>query len=402
MPNVYERLGVPTIINAKGPSTRLSGAISPPEVAEAMREAAQHCVDMAALQARASALIAEATGAEAGLVTSGAAAGLLLGTAACVAGLDPGKMSRLPDTAGMRDEVVLARSHRNSYDHAVRTVGVRLVEVGLADRLSGAGVRDVEAWEYAEAIGERTAMVLYVAGARSRLPLPEVAAVAKAAGVPVLVDAAAQLPPVANLRRYVDEGADLVAFSGGKAIRGPQASGILCGRRDLIMAAALQNLDMDVLYGQWSPPPNLIDKRRITGAPRHGIGRPCKAGKEEIVGLMTALGLFLAEDPAARRRRWRDLMEALAASLRGLNHARVALLAEGPQAEVPMLELTLDAAAAGVTAAQLMQRLQDGTPGIHADPARVDDDVVLFGPVCLKDDEPAIIGERVRAVLGAG
>jgi L-seryl-tRNA(Ser) seleniumtransferase len=307
-------------------------------------------------------------------------------------------MNRLPDTAGMRNEVVVARSQRNFYDHAVRTVGVKLIEVGIPDRVTGAGVRDAEPWEYGDAIGERTAMVLYVATPRSRPPLPEVVEVARAAGVPVLVDAAAQLPPAANLRRFIDQGADLVVFSGGKAIHGPQASGILAGRRDLVMAAALQNLDMDIHYEQWSPPPSLIDKDRLPGAPHHGIGRPCKAGKEEIVGLMTALRLFVAEDPEARRRRWLGLMEALLASLHGLDHARVTLLAD---AEVPMVELAVDEAAAGVTAMALLKRLQDGTPGIHAEPSRVEDGVVLFGPVCLKDDEPAIIGERVKALLGA-
>ena len=148
MPDVYESLGVPTIINAVGPATRLSGSIMAPQVVAAMTAASQHCVDIARLQARASELIAEVTGAEAGYVTSGAAAGLLLGTAACVTGLDPLKMNRLPDTTGMKNEVVMARSQRNFYDHAVRTAGVTLVEVGIADRFSGAGIRDAEAWEF--------------------------------------------------------------------------------------------------------------------------------------------------------------------------------------------------------------------------------------------------------------
>lgn len=192
--NIYQCIGVPTIINAKGPSTRLSGGIMRREVAEAMVEASQHCVDMAVLQARASEIIAEATGAEAGLVTSGAAAGLLLGTAACVTGLDPGRMNRLPDTTGMPNEVIIVRSQRNFYDHALRATGVRLVEVGLPDRYAGAGVRDAEAWEIADAISERTAAVHWVTAAGARPPLTEVVEVAHAAGRPVLVDAAAQLP----------------------------------------------------------------------------------------------------------------------------------------------------------------------------------------------------------------
>src|SRR5918995_3054523 len=315
MANVYERLGVRTIINANGPSTRLSGGIMRPEVAEAMVEASQHCVDMAALQARASELIAEATGAEAGLVTAGAAAGLLLGTAACVTGLDPGRMNRLPDTTGMRNEVVVVRSQRNFYDHAVRAVGVRLIEVGLPDRFAGAGVRDAEPWEIADAISERTAAVYWVAAADARPSLEEAVEIAHAAGVPVLVDAAAQLPPVDNLRRFILAGADLVAFSGGKAIGGPQASGILCGRRDLIMAAALQMLDLDVFYEQWQPPASFIDKARLKGLPQHGIGRACKVGKEEIVGLLTALQLFVEDHPGQRRARWLASMQELATGL---------------------------------------------------------------------------------------
>ncbi|MSP82396.1 MAG: hypothetical protein EXQ94_05565 [Alphaproteobacteria bacterium] len=398
MPNVYQRLGVRTIINAKGPSTRLSGGVMRPEAAAAMAEAAGFCVDIAELQARAGALIAAATGAEAGYVTSGAAAGLLLGTAACVTGIDPGRMNRLPDLAGMRDEVLVARSQRNFYDHAVRGVGVRLVEVGLADRYAGAGVRDAEAWEFADAIGERTAAIFYVATPEARPRLPDLVRVARARGVPVVVDAAAQLPPRENLRRFIAEGADLVAYSGGKAIGGPQASGILCGRRDLIMAAALQHLDMDVIFDQWSPPAALIDKSLLPGAPQHGIGRPCKVGKEEIVGLVTALALFIAEGDAAPRARWLRLANELAKGLEGLNNAVVRVLDE-PRRPVPMVELALDEAAARTTALALAKTLQDGDPSIHVDPSRVDDGIVLFGPACLGDGEPAIVARRVRQLL---
>jgi D-glucosaminate-6-phosphate ammonia-lyase len=397
MTHVYRRLGVPTIINAKGPSTRLSGGILRREVAEAMVEASQHCVDMAALQARASELIAEATGAEAGLVTAGAAAGLLLGTAACVTGLDPGRMNRLPDTRGMRNEVVVVRSQRNLYDHAVRAVGVQLVEVGLPDRYAGAGVRDAEAWEIADAIGERTAAVFWVAGAGARPSLEEVVEVARAAGVPVLVDAAAQLPPADNLRRFVLAGADLVAFSGGKAIGAPQASGILCGRRDLIMAAALQCLDLDVFYDQWAPPLHFIDKARLRGLPQHGIGRACKVGKEEIAGLLTALRLFVEDDAPRRRARWLRLMQELATGLDGIALAAVELLDEG---EVPQVALDLKGASQ-LGALEVMRRLESGTPAVHADPGALAEGRILFGPMSLKSGEPALIVEQVRAVLEA-
>ena len=399
MPSIFERLGVRTIINASGPSTRLSGAIMPPEVAEAMKEASQHCVDIAELQASAGQVIAEITGAEAGYVTSGAAAGLLLGTAACVTGLDPGRMNRLPDTTGMKNEVIIARSQRNFYDHAVRSVGINLVEVGIADRFSGAGVRDTEAWEIADAITPHTAAVFYVANPHSLPPLPQVVEVAHAAGVPVLVDAAGQLPPASNLKRFIAEGADLVSFSGGKAIRGPQSSGILCGRRDLISAAALQHLDLDILWDQWNPPPSLIDKRRLPGAPQHGIGRPCKVGKEQIAGLITALRLFVSEDPEARRTRWLGLMEALMDAAQGAPHASVSLAVDRRRAEIPSVQLKLDEAAAGMTALELVRRLQDGDPSIHAGPGRVGEGIVTFGPMCLKEGEPETIGRRLKEIL---
>jgi L-seryl-tRNA(Ser) seleniumtransferase len=396
MANVYERLGVRTMINAKGPSTRLSGGVMRPEVAQAMVEAAQHCVEMAELQARASEIIAEITGAEAGLVTSGAAAGLLLGTAACVTGLDAGRMNRLPDTAGMANEVVIVRSQRNFYDHMIRAVGVRLVEVGLPDRYAGAGARDAEAWEIADALSERTAAVHWVAAPNARPPLEQVVEVAHAAGVPVLVDAAAQLPPADNLRSFIQAGADLVTFSGGKAIGGPQASGILCGRRYLIMAAALQNLDLDVFYELWAPPAHFIDKTRLKGLPQHGLGRGCKIGKEEIVGLLTALRLFVEEDAAARRARWRTLIQQLTDGLQGLPHARLQVLDDG---EVPLVALDLDETAARLSALELMRRLEHGTPAVFADPSALDQGRILFGPMSLKDGEPAQVADRLRALV---
>ena len=251
-------------------------------------------------------------------------------------------------------------------------------------------------WEIADALSERTAAVHWVAGPNARPRLEQVVEVAHAAGVPVLVDAAAQLPPAGNLRRFIEAGADLVAFSGGKAIGGPQASGILCGRRYLVMAAALQNLDLDVFYELWAPPAHFIDKTRLKGLPQHGIGRGCKVGKEEIVGLLTALRLFVEEDHAARRARWRGLMQELVDGLAGLPHARLHLLDEG---EVPEVALDLDEAAAGVSALELMRRLEHGAPAVFADPASVDRGRILFNPMSLKDGEPAQVAERVRAAL---
>ncbi len=399
MTTVYDSLGVPRLINAVGPSTRLSGGIMRPEVAEAMVEASQYCVDIAFLQARASDIISKYTGSEAGYVTSGAAAALLLGTAACVTGMDPSKMNRLPDTRGMHNEVVMARSHRNFYDHAVRSVGIKLVEIGIADRFSGAGVRDAECWEYAAAITERTAAVVYVAYPHTQPKLEDVCTVAHDHGIPVLVDAAGQLPPESNLRRFISEGADLVSFSGGKAIGGPQSSGFLCGRRDLIAAAALQHLDLDVLPELWDPPAGLIDRSQLPGAPQHGIGRPCKVGKEEIVGLLTALRFFVEEDVIKRDQSWLELMHELVCACGELSYTQIDLVSDKKRSSIPIVRLELDEDKAGITAVELIRSLQDGNPSIAANPSSVDEGVVIFGPTCLKKGEPTLIAKRLKELL---
>lgn len=394
--SVYGTIGVRTIINAKGASTRVSGALLAPEVTAAMREAGEYCVDMAEIQAGASRIIAEATGAEAGIVTSGAAAGLMLGTAACVAGLDPAKMARLPDTSGMKNEVVMVRSQRNQYDHAIRSAGVRIVEVGLPDRVAGAGVRDAEPWEIAAAVNERTAAIVHVAGGNARPTIEETAQVANSLHVPLLVDAAAQLPPASNLRRFIAAGADLVAFSGGKAIGGPQGSGILCGSRDLIMSAVLQQLDMDISMEQWSPPPDLIDKRRLTGLPPHGIGRQCKVGKETIVGLLVALRRFLAESDQARHDRLLGLAKRLESAASSLRNARAELRTGGA---APRLVLTLDRGFK-MTGMEVCIALQNGTPSIHVDPSQAASGVIGFSTACLRPEDPDAIGRRLHELIG--
>src|SRR5215217_7463847 len=189
---VYEELGVRTVINASGTLTRLGGSRMAPEVLAAMTEAAASFVHIDELQANAGRVIAEATGAEAGYVVAGAAAGLTLGTVACIAGLDVGKMDRLPDTTGMRNEVVVQRGHRNAYDHAIRAAGVRFVEVGY---LGYPGAGGTHSWQLAAAINERTAAVACpILDTLGTVPLPEVCQIAHERGIPVIVDAA-ELPP---------------------------------------------------------------------------------------------------------------------------------------------------------------------------------------------------------------
>jgi D-glucosaminate-6-phosphate ammonia-lyase len=400
--DIYDSLGIPPIINAYAPLTRFGGGIMSPEVADAMRAATQHSVDIPELQARGSKIIAEVTGAEAGCVTSGAAAAILVATAACVAGMDPAKMNRLPDTRGMRNEVIVMRSQRNSYDHAIRAVGVTLIEVGLSDRFAGTGVRDAEAWEVKSAISERTAAIFYVAKPHAQPPLRQLCAVAHEAGLPVLVDAAAELPPLDNLRRFIGEGADLVAFSGGKAINGPQASGFLCGRRDLVGAALLQQLDLDYAPGEWEPPRELVDKRNLAGLPRHGIARSCKVGKEQIVGALTALRLFASEDDSARQRRLRAIAEALINATRDLPSLVTEIISDPDGTGMPVVQMTLDQKRALMTGTELLQRLRTGSPRIEVNPWRPSEGLLILSPSCLRAGDPAIIGHRLGEILRQG
>jgi len=395
--SIYDNLGITIAINANGPATRLSGGIMRSEVSAAMADASRHCVDIAELQAAASRIIANVTGAEAGYVASGASACLLLATAACITGLDPSRMARLPDTKGLKNEVIMIRSQRNFYDHAVRSAGVTIIEVGLPDRYSGAGVRDAEDWEIEAAITERTAAIFYVADTHSRPPLTDITRLAKVRGIPVIVDAAAQLPPQSNLRRFIDEDADLVAFSGGKVIGGPQASGILCGRKDLIMTAALQHLDFDIFWDMWQPPVTLIDKSRMIGVPQHGIGRPCKVGKEEIVGLLTALQLFVEEGDDARHARWKSHMNVVADGLSDINEIEITRLGYESSSNVPTLDIKLHYSSAN--AAMLINILQSLTIPIHVDPMYRDKNRIGINPICLNPEHLPVVIQSIRDAI---
>jgi L-seryl-tRNA(Ser) seleniumtransferase len=401
MTDILERFGLSRVINATGTVTRYGASRMAPEVIAAMAAAAQCSVDMGELQGRASELIARCTGAEAGIVTSGAMAGLLVGAAACMTGLDATRMSRLPDTDGMPNEFIVARSHRNSYDHGVRAAGARFVEVGLADRLTSCGVRDTEVWEIEAAMTERTAGVLYLAGADARPGLAAVAEAAHRRNVPVLVDAAAELPPAGNLRRFISQGADLVVFSGGKGIGGPSASGILCGRRRLVGCALLQQLDLDYLYEDWTPPANLIDKKELPGVPRHGIGRACKVGKEQIIGLLTALERFSLDDDPARNRRFAAVVEALAGAVARVPALDVRSIADAGHGNLPLVEVRVDPGLTGQSAAQVAAQLRAAVPSIHVDATDADHGRLILAPTCLDLDDVEIIAGAFASVLAA-
>src|SRR6185436_12420 len=294
----YASLGVKRRINAAGTLTRLGGALMHDEVVAAMVAAARASVDIGELQSAASRAIAKITGAEAGIVTSGAAAALTLAAAASMARWDIAKMAALPQSEGFANEILLPRTQRTAYAQALRASGARLVDIGHNDRGTGAGVRGLEAWEIEAAFTPRTAAFAFSATPQNVQDLPVVVEICKSKDIPVIVDAAAQLPPKSNLKKFFELGVDLVAFSGGKAIRGPQASGILAGRRDLVGAALVQQLDMDVPPATWTAP-DLIDVKAMKGIPHHGLGRGFKAGKEEIAGLLVALERFASADDEA-------------------------------------------------------------------------------------------------------
>lgn len=394
--SVYERLGARRIINVAGASTRVGGALMLPEVVEAMSDAALESVSMVELQAAASRLIVEATGAESGYVTAGAASGLTLGSAAILAGFDPAKMERLPDTSGIKSEFIISREHRNGYDHAIRLSGARLVEVGMNEQVAGAGVRRTEPWEYSAAITDQTVGIAYVVNPTSQPPLHDVVDVAKEHGLAVLVDAAAEIPPVSNLRAFIDSGADLVAFSGGKALRGPQATGILCGRRDLIASAALQHLDMDEIFDIWNPPENLIPKKRLSAIPRHGIGRGFKVGKEQIVGLMTALHLFSEREGATNLQEQLRYLEYVADGLSGLSaEPRIVTAYDGQ----PLLHLVIDVTALARTAFEVCLQLKEGEPGVFVGEMKLSEDTIMISALNLDQDRTEALTTRLREVL---
>jgi D-glucosaminate-6-phosphate ammonia-lyase len=278
--SLYRSLGVRPLINASAPLTVLGGSIMPTEVLEAMALAAQCYIDVNELQAAVGRRIAELTHNEAALVVGGCAAGLTEVTGALMAGTDPVLIRRLPDTTGLKNEMLIDRTHRNPYDQAVRTAGATFVEFG---REGGTRPEDLE-----RAITARTMGVFYVVATwlpPGALTLEETVEVAHRRGLPVIVDAAAQIPPMQNLWRFTrDLGADVAVFSGGKNLNGPQATGLVVGKKVIVDAVA------------------------INGYPNHSIGRPMKIGKENIIGCLAAVEWYLRLDHPARHAAWeRDL-----------------------------------------------------------------------------------------------
>jgi L-seryl-tRNA(Ser) seleniumtransferase len=338
----------------------------PREVIEAMDEAARFHVSIQDLQQAVGRRISELLGVEAALVTAGAAAALTLGTAACVAGKDPERIRRLPDVRGMKDEVIIQKSHRFAYDHAVRAVGIRLVEVESADAMK-------------RAISERTALMLFLNYADPSGPVrrAEFVEIGRQHGVPTFLDAAADLPPAGRLSEYFRMGFDLICYSGGKGLRGPQCSGLLLGRKDLIEAAYLN------------------------GSPHSdSIGRAAKVGKEEIIGLLTALELYLERDHAAEWREWEARVQRILRTLAAApGVTRRELFVPEIANETPHARISWDRGVLPYTQVEVARRLREGDPRIEVRPSAGDQPVLEIAVWMLQPGEDRIVARRVLEVL---
>ncbi len=400
---VYEELGVKPIINLWGTATMLGGSIMAPEVVDAMVEASKECVKIDELQAAASRVIAELTGAEAGYVTCGAASGLLLGAAACIAGLDVRRIERMPETTGMPNEVIMAKDHRCGYDHAIRAAGAKIVEVGLCDYLNGS-MRPVETWEFETAINDRTAaiaLVLYVSDPKKERQLEEVAAMAHQHDIPVLVDAAASVPPLENFKKFIALGADLVVYSGGKAIRGPQNTGIICGRRELIASVALQHLDLGGFSHLWFPPPSLIPKEKLLGQPHQGMGRCQKVAKESLVGLLARLWTLTREKTIDEAKDMQEKLERIMDAVKEAPHVHPEIIhpAAMENGAVPTLKIKLNSAGLGRDAYQVSLELREGDPRIWVNEKNLPDDILTITAVSLPEERVDSVCRRLQEVL---
>jgi len=370
---IYEKLGVRRVINAYGNLTLLGGSIISREVLRAMDEANECYVDMQELHVRAGKVVAEICGAEAAYVTSGAAAALILGTAACMVGNDSAKMRQLPDTTGMKSEVIIQKNQRYSYDRCVEIPGAKFVEVGGASKTNP---EDIE-----KAITSKTAAIHYGVSAGRRegvVPLEKVIRIAKRHGVPVIVDAAAEVYPVENFKKFVAMGADLVAF-GGKYWGSPQATGILIGRKDLIESAAAQGY-IGFEYFQ-----------------NRGLGRGMKVDRQSVIGLLVALQRWMKMDHDRLLRTWNKKVNYLVKELNTLRGASAEPVVwrngKAYQARVKFDEKTLK-----MTLADVVESLKDGKPSVRV---RVEDGgaAILVNTRTLLEGEERIIVRRLREVV---
>jgi len=370
-PDIYQSIGVRPLVNARGTYTILSGSTMLPEVREAMSAASQHYVHLDELAEAVGARLAELTKAEWGLVTVGCAAALTHATAACVAGGNPDLHVRIPNLDGFaRDEVIIPKHSRNVYDAALRAVGVRVIEVTTPAELEAA-------------IGPRTALVYILAGPdadESPLNTKVIASMAQARGVPVLVDAAAEILTVPNV--HLQNGATLVAYSGGKCLRGPQAAGLLLGRKDLVKAA-------------W-----------VHSAPHHGYARSMKVGKEEAIGMLMAVEMWMKRDHDAEWKRWTSWLENVAKRISTIDGVTTTIVQpRGLSNRMPSLRVYWDRKRLGLGGEAVVKTLFDTDPRVGVFPARHESDPALTGvtvnPYMMAPGDEKIVADRLHAILSS-
>jgi L-seryl-tRNA(Ser) seleniumtransferase len=359
----FKELGVGTFINAAGTYTTLTASLMGQEVVDAIEYASKRYVRLIELHDAVGRRIAELTGAEAAMVSAGAASALTCGTAACMTGKNQEFVRRLPDTTGMKTEVIIQKSHRYGYDHAVRNCGIRFVEVETADELD-------------RAVNANTAMMLFFNANDpvGKINAEQFAALGRKHRIPTMNDAAADVPPVENLTKYQKLGFDLVVFSGGKGIRGPQSAGLLLGRKDLIEAARLN-----------------------TSPFSDSIGRGQKVNKEELLGMMIAVERFVKKDHAAEWKEWERRANKIVDSVRGVPSVNTEIQVPPIANHVPHIHITWDQSKVRMTPREFVKAMREGEPSIECTPSP--EDRVIISVWMLEANEAEIVAKRAREIL---
>jgi L-seryl-tRNA(Ser) seleniumtransferase len=360
----FRELGVRPFINAAGTYTAMTASLMSSEVMDAIEYASKHYVMLDDLHDKVGERIASLVRSEAAMVTSGAASALTLGTAAVLTGTDRQKMVDLPDLTTMKSEVIMQKSHRFGYDHAVRNCGVKIVEVETREDLE-------------RAVNAQTAMMLFYNNnnKEGRIQDEEFVQLGKKHGIPTFNDAAADVPPVENLWKYTKMGFDLVTFSGGKGIRGPQSAGLLIGRKDLIAAARL------------NAPPN-----------GNTIGRGLKVNKEEMLGMLAALELYLEKDHEKERREFDKRAETIRSAAAAVPGVTAEVFVPEVANHVPHVRVSWDAAAVGISPGDVVRSLLDGEPSIGT---RSEGRALVIGVWMMRSGEEKIVARRLKQVLEA-
>mgnify|MGYP003664474182 CR=1 FL=1 len=364
--DLFKELGVTPVINANVTMTFLSGSLMRPEVMDAINSTAHDFANMHELQDKIGDKIAEMLQCEAAMVTSGAACAMVLGTAAAITGTDENKIKLLPNLPGPRPEVIMQKSHRYVFDQAITSTGAVIVEV------DGPG-------EMQKAINSNTVMALFFnAAGKSSISHEEFVAIAKRNNIPSFIDAAADVPPVGNLFKYQKMGFDLVTFSGGKMIRGPQSTGLLFGRKDLIEAAKLNHSPHE--------------------AP---IGRPMKVNKEEMFGMYVALKSYLERDHEAEWQDWLNRIERIKLKLETISSVKGEThISPGPANAFPSMLVSWDPSKVKISPTDVYNELKNGTPSIVTNVRKEGNkEMLTVGVVLLKPEQVDIVAIRIKEIL---